>query len=221
MSIYLDYIFIENFCITFIILLETAYLIRKRTNKLRLVLGSIICALYVCIMIVLKIDELDYVISKIALNIITVYIAFKTRDIKEYLKIISVFYLVTGVNIGTNIFISQMFNLPVNSLRGKTIVYGGGVLASYLIFKYLWKIYNNNMTEKDCLYNVIIKFQNKSFKYTGFLDTGNSLKDIINNRYVLFAKNKENIEEYIDKRNVVDIDVITVGKKEKKRRCFN
>lgn len=215
MEIYLDYLFIENFCMSVIILFETGYLIRKKTSKRRIIIASIFSALYVCIMLVLKIEELDYVISKILINTIVIYIAFKIISLKQYLKTIIVFFTVTSVNIGANIFVSQMFNLPINSLTGKVIVYLGGLFMSYIIFKWLWKIYKQDTLEKNCLYEVIVKIGGKNFEYKGFLDTGNNLREVTINKYVIFARQKDQIEKYVSKNKNVEVDVYTIAGKEK------
>ncbi len=215
MSIYLDYIFIENFIITLIILLETAYLTRKSISKIRLILGAIISSIYVCTMLVFKIQEFNYIIAKLLLTIIVIYIAFNIGNVKEYIKSIAVFYVVTSVNLGVNIFISQMFDVSINNLKVKSIVYLGSLLASYLIFRWLWKIYKNNITNKDYIYKVIVHLGGKMFIYNGFLDTGNSSKEILRNKYILFASKKDNIEKQIQKNKLVEIDISMVGGKYK------
>lgn len=220
MSVYLDYVFIENFAITLVILLETKFLIRKQGKLTRLILGSLISSFYICLMLIFKLPQLDYLISKMLLNMIVIYIVFSIINFKEYLKIMVIFYVVTSVNIGANIFISQMFNIPVNSLKSKAIIYLGGCIASYFIFKWLWKMFKDNLTEKNFIYKTTVKIRDKSFEYKGFLDTGNSLKDVVINKFVVFAKSKDRIESCLEEKDIVKVEMLTALGKGERRGCI-
>jgi hypothetical protein len=59
MTIYLDYIFIENLLIDYILLKQTSYISRKKVSRKRACLASTIASLYVVIMIWLKIEQLE------------------------------------------------------------------------------------------------------------------------------------------------------------------
>ena len=54
MKIYLDYIFIENFIIDFIILYETSLMAKIKVKNKWLVIAAALSSLYVVIMIVFK-----------------------------------------------------------------------------------------------------------------------------------------------------------------------
>lgn len=162
----------------------------------------------------MRIQQFDYVIAKILLNTIIICVGFNISNIKQYLKILAVFYTVISINIGVNIFITQMFNISINSLISKIITYIGGGTLSYLVFKWLWKTYKNNMTQKDYIYKVKVRFNNEDFIYKGFLDTGNSLKDILSNKYVIFAKKNNELSKYLYEKDRLKINIVTIGNKE-------
>ena len=188
MTIYLDYIFIENLFIDYILLKETSYVARKVVSNKRLILSAIIGAIYVVIMMYLELQELNYLICKMFLVVIMTYISFKPNKINEYIKIIAVFFLTSIINVGTLIVITSLLNFQDMSGLLKLIVYVISLVLSKFFTNHMWKMYKQNIKNNSLIYEVKICLGNKIYKYNAFLDTGNNVYSYTYNVPVIFAE---------------------------------
>lgn len=93
MTIYIDLIFLENLFMNSIIIYGTAIILKKEIKILRILLGSIIGAIYACMYYVSNIEIYSNVILKIILSFVIVYISFNSKTIKSLAKEILIFYL--------------------------------------------------------------------------------------------------------------------------------
>lgn len=188
MTIYLDYIFIENFIIDYILLKETSHITRKNISNKKTILAAIIASFYVVVMMYVKIQVLNYVFCKMLLVIVMVYIAFKPKQIREYLKITIFFFLISAINIGTLIVITNLFNLQQTNYLLKLIIYISSFILSKIFASYMWEVYKREIKNDDLIYDVKLELNGKVYKYKAFLDTGNSVYSYTNNLPVIFAE---------------------------------
>ena len=77
MTIYLEYVFIENLIMDYFILKETNEIAKLHVNNKRIILASLFSSIYVVLMLVFKLEVLNYAISKILLAMCTVYIGIR------------------------------------------------------------------------------------------------------------------------------------------------
>lgn len=221
MTIYLDYIFIENFFIDYILIKETSYIARKQVTQKKAIFCALIASSYVVLMMYLKIQEFNYLICKILLVIVIVYISFEPKKIDEYIKIILLFFLTSIINVGTLIVITNILNLKSANILLKFITYIISLFLSKFFTSYMWKLYKREIKNDDLIYEVKICLGNKMYKYNAFLDTGNNVYSYTYNIPVLFAeilednmllelKNKENNESF-------DINTVTLSNQSNKR----
>lgn len=218
MKVYLDYIFIENFLIDFILLKETSMLAKEKTKNRFLVLSSIISSAYVLLMVVLKVEILNYLISKILLAVVITYISFKPDIFKKYIRLLILFFAVSIINVGTVEVITNL--LGINQIDGiqKVTIYISGFLISKLIIIDLWKIYKLNLKSKSLIYDVTLKMGKKKYKYKAFLDTGNNVYSYHNDLPIVFAEIKdENQIKILDNMQSFEINTITLSNKTQKR----
>ena len=186
MIIYLDYIFLENVVLDFILLYETAYISKITINKKRTIIAAILSSVYIVIMLYFKIQALNYVICKVLLMCITVYIAFVPKNIFVYLKLITMFGLTSIVNVGILIVLTTLFNLDISNKLVKITVYVLVLLIGKGILSGLWKIYKNEIGMANLTYEVTLKLGDKKYRYKGFLDTGNTVTKY--SKPVIFAE---------------------------------
>ena len=192
MTVYLDYIFIENFIIDYILLKETSYISRKNISFKRTIFSAGIASLYVVIMMYFKINQLNYFICKMLLVIIMIYVAFQPKTISEYIKEILLFFLISLINVGALIVMTNLLNLKQSSTFTKLIIYILCLLLSKFYMQYIWKFYTREIKNNDLLYEVYICIGNKVYKYNAFLDTGNTVYSYVYNVPVLFAQILDN-----------------------------
>ena len=188
MTIYLDYIFIENFLIDCIFLKETSYIARKGITHRRIIISAIIASAYVVFMMYLKIEELNYFICKILLVIIMIYISFHPKSIDEYIKLIALFFLISVINVGTLTVVTNLLNIENTNILLKLIVYIASLLLSKMVMQHMWKLYKQEIKSNDLIYQVKICLGDKIYKYNAFLDTGNNVYSYAYNIPVIFAE---------------------------------
>lgn len=216
MKIYLDYIFIENFSITIITLYQMKKLLDVNTNLKRIIMSSLISSIYVVLMIFLKINFMNYLISKIILIQFIVYIAFNPKDIKLLIVETIKFLIINILNIGMICFLSNFINIKVNNIVQKLSIYFFIFFVGNYMIKYFCKLLKNKQNTQ--IYNVQMKILGRVIQYIAFLDTGNTTFCYTYNLPVIFAKLPKNIkDEDLSKLNNINIIVQTInGKQEKK-----
>ena len=219
MKVYLDYIFLENFFIDFLLISETALISKIELNKKRGVVSSTISAIYVVVMVFFKINEFNFLICKILLVFVIVYIAFKPSDFICYIKLTLLFLLVTIINLGSVTFLATFIGITKTNSLNKVLIYPIGFIFSKLGISQFWKIYKREIKIEDLIYEVKFKIEGKMYKYNAFLDTGNNVYSYFERLPVLFAKKKDNIEKSLktsDLRNF-DVETVTLNRTSKKK----
>ncbi len=199
MTIYLDYVFIENLIIDYVLLKETSYIARENVSNKKIVLAAIIASCYVVFMIYLKVKELNYMFCKILLVIVMVYICFKPKEIREYLKITALFFLISAINVGSLTVVTNLFNMQDANYLLKLLIYIVSFLLSKFFANHMWKIYKREIKNDDLIYDVKLELDGKKYKYRAFLDTGNSVYSYTNELPVIFA-------ELLDDEMVIDLE---------------
>lgn len=188
MTIYLDYIFIENFFIDYILLKETSYITKKETTHSRTIISAIIASSYVVIMTYFRVQEFNYLICKLLLVVVMVYISFQPKTLNEYIKIIGLFFLISAINVGTLIIATNLLNLQNSNVLVKLIIYIFSFILSKFFTNHMWKLYKREIKNDDLIYEVKIHLGEQIYKYNAFLDTGNNVYSYIYNVPVIFAE---------------------------------
>lgn len=212
MTIYLDYIFIENLLIDYILLKQTSYISRKKVSRKRACLASTIASLYVVIMIWLKIEQLEYLICKILLTFIVIYVCFNPKTINEYIRIMILFFLISVLNVGTFSAITNLINVTYNKAFIKIIVYVISLFISKFFVTQTWKIYMHNIRNEELIYDVKIYLNQKQYAYKAFLDTGNNVYSYTYDVPVIFAQVlNEDIWEELKAKTAFEITTTTLS----------
>lgn len=210
MIIYLDYLFIENVIFDFIILKEVGQISKIRQKDKRIIFASVISSLYVVFMLVFKLKEFNYLISKLFLAFITIYIAFKPEKLNSYIKLVAMFFMVSIVNVGVLIVTKTL--LGISELTGltKIAIYIFGYLVGKLVLFKLWKMYSTDVTKDSLNYTVILKVGKEEYTYEGFLDTGNTVYS--HGMPIIFAEvYDENILMNLKDKEYFETKAVTLG----------
>ncbi|MDD2628046.1 MAG: sigma-E processing peptidase SpoIIGA [Clostridia bacterium] len=204
----MDYIFIENMIINYLILYETSCILRKKQKAYKNITSSLIGTIYVCALIYFKIQELQYVISKLLLSIIMVYIFFTPKLLKEYIKQILCFYFITIISTGTYLTVIQLLNIQFNKTGTKALIYLIGVLIIKIIEKETRRLKVKERKRESFIFDVILPECKGYGRYKGFIDTGNTAIDHKTGKPIFFIdKNKfTNKKDY--KRIITNIQTI-------------
>lgn len=224
MTIYIDLIFLENLFMNSIIIFATSIILKKETKILRILIGSIIGAGYACIYYISNLEIYSSIILKIILSVVIVFVSFNSKNIKNLLKEILIFYLTSftfgGVAFALLYFISPgdilLKNGTLVGIYPLKIILIGGILG-FIIVILSFKNIKNRFTKKDMFCKITINFEGKEKEIKAIIDTGNFLKepltkkpvviverdilktiipaDILDNIYQISNKDSLNIEE--------------------------
>lgn len=208
MTVYIEYIFIENLIMNYLGLYQTSSLIKKREKNIKLFFSALIGAIYVSIMYLIKLEILNYAFFKMLLSFVMVYICFTPKEIKKYIKMILCFYLIMVINVGTYLFVITMFNINLSNSFIKIIVYALGAIAVWCIDKQMWKMFKLELKKENLVYDVYVPNGDKYVLYRGFIDTGNTSKHIESYRMIFYASRKDIDVTSFEK---VNINVNTVN----------
>lgn len=192
MTIYLDVVLIENLIMNYIILYATGIILKNKIKHLRIILSSLLGAIYSIVAYTAILKIYSSIILKIILSIIIVYIAYNPQNVKQLWKQILIFYMTSFVFGGAafaliyivkpqEIFMKNGLFLGTYPL--KTILLGS-MIAFFLIIT-SFKIVKTKISKKDMFCIVKAKINNKIIETQVMIDTGNLLKEPITNTPVI------------------------------------
>ena len=179
MKIYLDLIMILNFFFDLILLVSVAIILKRKIIYERLIISSFIGGLSI-LGLFINFDTITLFIYKFIISIIMIIICFKYQDIKYFINNLIYLYINSIVLGGFLYFLNISFSYKHDGLifyhHGLSINFIIliilGPIIIYLYIKQIKKIKNNYNNYLD----VFIFINNKSYKYTGYIDSGNNLR---------------------------------------------
>lgn len=211
-TVYADVLFLVNFVINYLLLYMTAMLCKTYAKHIRMGLSAAIGAVYAVVMFVPFASFATTLISKIALSLVMVYVAFGT---KKYIKHMCFFYAVSLVCAGVvTAFVYSgspyvYSNGGVVYINTNTITIVIAAIVSYCIIRIAFGAYKK-YSLRDYLHIVVCK-DGKAANLTVLVDTGNLLRDPIEGSPVIVAEQcalrgiigKGDVFENIDKMDGV------------------
>ena len=217
MTIYIDVVLIENLIMNYIILFATGIILKNKIHHVRLILASLLGAIYSIIAYTSVLNIYSSVILKIILSVIIVYIAYNPQNIKQLWKYILIFYLTSFVFGGAAFALIYVVRpqdilmkngLFLGTYPLKTIILGS--IIAFIIIITAFKIVKTKITKNDMFCTIKIKLNEQEIETKAMIDTGNLLKEPITNTPVIVVEHtllyecmpKEilNILEYIIRR---------------------
>lgn len=180
MKVYIDLIIIINFFYDFLIISATSTLLKRNVSVIRIILSSIIGELSLLTLFV-SFDKLALILFKITLSIIMVIISFGKKQILENLFY---FYVITIILGG----LSYMLGGDAYLINLVLLMF----ISPFIITLYIKqiRIYKSKM---NCIFDVILVEGINTYKFNGYLDTGNKLVDPITKLPVIMINKDLNI----------------------------
>lgn len=215
MSVYIDIIFIENLLMNYIILFITGTVLKYKIDNKRIILSSILGSIYASVMYINIVRIVNNVIPKFILSVIMVQIAYKCKGIKNLIKDLIVFYLISFSFGGAAFFLLyyikpekiKIVNGNYIGLYPLKILILSGIIASIIIIISLTIIKKVKMKKE--LYCKLAMKKDKEY-IEAFIDSGNMLKDPITNNPVIVVE-EEIIKRYYSKELLEYIEIIMKG----------
>ena len=203
MTVYLDVVLIENLCMNYIILFATAYILKIKVNPIRIILSALLGGIYAILAYMEILEIYSNIFLKIVLSIAMIYLAFKPKTMKQLIKELIFFYLISFV-FGGCAFALLYFIKPQNILirNGsyvgtypiKIAILGG--IVGFTIMVIALKFIKSKFSKKDIYYKITIWFKENNVTTTAIIDTGNMLKDPITSMPVVIVE-KEILKEIL------------------------
>ncbi len=203
--IYGDIVLIENIAMNYIILLCTAKFSKNEHKKIKLLLASVIGAIYSFFYFLPGYEYLYTWFLKIIFSLFIIIIAFTPYNLNELVKTTGVFYTVTFVFGGATFGLYYLINGIQYSY--KDILYLKGfpskllllsIIIAYITIKYVWDYIIYRVKRERIISKINISFNNKSILIPALIDTGNSLSDPISKLPVVVVE-YSSIKEIIPK----------------------
>lgn len=215
MTVYLDYLYIQNFVFDLVLIIQTKFLSKLPLKISRAIIASIISSAYVCVLVITKQSQLNYFWIKVLLSFLVVYISFKPNSIAKYLKATALFYISSILTLGVSILISQMLcDGKSQNLVTKFAVYLAVLLITYVVTKQFWKVYRFNIKENRLNIPVEMNISGENYIYNAFMDTGNTVYSYELGVPVVFAEYLSLKQKYdVQKLPSAKITVSTISKK--------
>ena len=220
MTVYLDIVLLENLCMNYIILFATGYIMKLKMKQLRLVLSAMLGGIYAVIAYIEILPIYSSFGMKILLSVLMVYIAYNSKNIKNLLKQLVVFYLISFA-FGGSAFALLYFVRPQDILIRNGVYVGtypikiallGGIVG-FIITYIAFKVVKTKLHKKDIIYNIEIHIKEKTLKLKAMLDTGNMLKDPISGMPVIVVT-KEKLYSILPEKLLDNIDKLIGGEAE-------
>ncbi|MEG1288372.1 MAG: sigma-E processing peptidase SpoIIGA [Bacilli bacterium] len=204
MVIYLDLVFIINFCYDFLLLMTVDITLKRRTKIYKLIIGALIGSLSLVILF-FPLPKFLLFISKIISSIIMVLITYSYKDILYTFNNLLYLYM-SSVILGGFLY---LLDLEFSYKNEGLIFYFDGISINYIILLIIAPlilglyIYQNKRIKKLYNYNYKVKIifkNNKEIECNALLDSGNKLRDPITKKYIIMVEKgflKDNIRSPI------------------------
>lgn len=201
MKIYLDAIFLLNFCFDFILLLSVSIVLKRNIAFKKIILGSLIGGISIFSMFI-RISSLTLFIVKFLVSLLMILITFSYKNFKYTLKNLEYLYMNSLILGGFLYFLNTEFSYKHDGL----VFYYDGLSINFIfliifspIIIYIYIRQVRELKNNYQLYHKVnIYYKGKKYRVNGYLDTGNKLVDPLTNKEVIILKNNiiKNIAEY-------------------------
>lgn len=231
MTIYIDIIFIENLLMNYIILFGTGLVLKEKMKSYKLIISSVVGAIYAIIAYLNIIPIYSNIIMKILLSVIMCYIAFDLNNVKKMIKTLFLFYLVSFATGGLALALLYLIS-PSNIKFNNGVLVGTypiqiTIIAGFLgfcIIQYSFKVNKKMLQISDLICDLEINVCRKTIYTKAFIDSGNTLKDPITKKAVIIIE-KEKVEnalerEKIEYENIVEAENLEIPGEERIRYRF-
>ena len=223
MVYYVEYVFVENFIIDFILLFITGKLIKRVIIIKRLIVSSLIGSLYVIITYYVGREFMTFFIVKFSISVLMIMIAFDSKGILINIRVIICFYITSLIMAG---IISALYYLTYDKLTVNAIIMS--MFTGYAALHFFFKEIKDRITKHNYKRTVNVTIGNNSKTFRGYIDTGNELSDPVTGKPVMVVNidcireilgdelcskilefyNKKCYESLIDENNTINLRII-------------
>ena len=203
MKVYIDLLFLLNLIYDFLLLMTVSVTLKRNINYKRLLLGSLVGALSTFI-IFFPLNKYLLLVLKIIMGLVMLLVTFKYKNIKYFLHNILYLYMTSVILAGFLYYLKLEFkNLSYLLILS---------IAPLILYLYI-KEQKDLKSIVNYYRKVIITLKNnQEINLTGFIDSGNKLKDPITGKYIILV-NKNLIDGIYNIRSPMYVPIKTVNQK--------
>ena len=192
MKIYIDLILLLNFGFDLLLLISVSIILRRKKETYKLLLAAFIGSLSTLTLFI-KINSLELFILKIIISIIMILISFGYKTLKYTIKNLIYLYI-SSIVLGGSLY---LLNIEISYKNKGIIFYKNGMSINFIILVilspiiiYIYTKESKNLKNNYSNYHEIkIKIKDEEIICTGYLDTGNKLKDPYKKRPIILMNN--------------------------------
>ncbi|MBO7214745.1 MAG: sigma-E processing peptidase SpoIIGA [Clostridia bacterium] len=184
MTVYIEYAFIDNMIINYILLKTATRFALVKTKFLWLLSSALVGTAVAIITPLFSLGNFYLIIIKIALAFLMVALAGKFISVKKYLFTLILFLLFTFASGGLIIALFSFLNVDYESYfilnYDSVMPIGVTVLIIYILSSMLLKLSAYIVKERDLrpfLRTCVLIINKKRYRVKGFIDSGNGLYD--------------------------------------------
>ena len=181
MTIYIEYLLIDNFVIDYVIIMVMEFILKKKFNKFRVIIVSLIGAISAIFLPIIN-SKILLFLYKVLFSLLMVVMLKKYDKFKQYCVHIILFYFSTflmgGIMIGLMNLLGieyRMTNVAMYQLDVPIGIVVILLLLTLALVKIICKVVVSKFKLSKSLYDVTIFCNNERMKIMGYLDTGNHL----------------------------------------------
>ena len=180
MVYYVEYVFAENFLIDFILLYVTGKLLKKIIIYRRLIIASVLGAVYVILTAYIGREFMTYFIVKFSVSVLMIIIAYDSKGIKANIRAVLSFYITSLLMVG---IITALYYLDYDRLTVNAIVFS--LFVGYAALHFFFREIKSKMEKQSYMRSITLNINNKSKSLRAYIDTGNELTDPISGKPVI------------------------------------
>lgn len=181
MVVYADVLLIVNLFVNYVLLLCSSMIMKKHTQRLRMLLGAAIGAFYGFVVFLPELPSLAEFALRIATTVLIVLGAFGYKNLPSFLRSFFTFFAVSFA-FGGIMLVLWVTVAPIGMIYNNGAVYFDidlAVLAISTVVSFavvsLIAHFTARRAPKDSIALVKISYKGKEVKLTALVDTGNSL----------------------------------------------
>jgi stage II sporulation protein GA (sporulation sigma-E factor processing peptidase) len=182
MVYYVEYVFVENFIIDFILLFITGKLIKRVIIFKRIIIASLIGSLYVVLTFYMGREFMTYFIVKFSVSVLMIMTAFDSKGILTNIRVIICFYITSLIMAG---IISALYYLTYDKLTVNAIIMS--MITGYAALHFFFKEIKDRIAKHNYKRTVNVRIGNKTKTFRAYIDTGNELKEPMTGKPVMIV----------------------------------
>ena len=183
-ELYIDVLFLVNFMMDYLVLLTTKKILKCSATHLNVCIGALIGALATCVIICLPIPYafIKIIMFHTIVNTCMIKIGLKVSGASNFLKAFLLLYV-------SSILFGGILTLVQQYVRIGSLFFAIAIAGYYLVQGIWWLILQiQRINQYKCQVSLFI--DNKIYKVTAMIDTGNRLTDPLTHQPVCLAERR-------------------------------